>query len=95
MSFIRRVAHEATRIPAASKFGFVVIVLGLVADLVVHLTSSAGHDHGGASGTMLSAHLVVFVGMMIVLLGVIFDGVRSTVRAEATQVQGRPSDAIR
>ena len=89
MRTIQRIAHEAARIPALSKFGFVVIILGLAADLVVHLTAGIEHDHGGASGTMLSAHLVVFVGMAIVLLGVIADGIRSTNRVVRAHVQGR------
>ena len=89
MPVIQRIAREAARIPAVSKLGFVVILLGLAGDLVVHLTAGVGHDHGGASGTMLSAHLVVFVGMAIVLLGVIADGVRSTSRAVSAHTQGR------
>jgi uncharacterized membrane protein len=81
MPVIQRIAREIPQIPLGSKLGFVVIVLGLAADVIAHLTPGLEHNHGGASGTELSAHLVVFVGMALVLLGVVFDGVRSGRRA--------------
>ena len=82
MPVIQRIAREVTQIPIGSKLGFVVIVLGLAADVIAHLSPGLEHHHGGASGMELSAHLVVFVGMALVLLGVVFDGVRSGRRAE-------------
>lgn len=95
MSSLQRVAHEAARIPAASKLGFGVMIVGLVVDLLAHLTVGVDHAHGGATGTELSAHLVVFAGMLIVLLGVIVDGVRSNHRAVPAHTQGGTPDALR
>ena len=43
----------------------------------------------------LSAHLVVFVGMALVLIGVVVDGVRSGRRSRRHATQGRNLDAIR
>ncbi len=47
------------------------------------------------TGSQLSAHLVVFVGMTFVLIGVVVDGVRSGRRHGETATQGRHLDAIR
>ena len=74
-------SDTAHRIPLGSKIGLAVMVLGITADLVAHLDPALGHDHGGMTGPQLSAHLVVFIGMALVLLGVVIDGVRA----------GRPS----
>jgi hypothetical protein len=95
MPLLRRTVGEFTRIPLWSKLGFVVIVIGLVADVFAHVTAGATHDHGGTDVTELSAHLVVFIGMALVLLGVVLDGLRSRRPPEPAQTQGRHSDAIR
>jgi hypothetical protein len=59
--------------------GLLIIGLGLGADLVAHAGPSFDHDHG-VSGAQVSAHLVTFVGMVVVLAGVVVDGLRSTFR---------------
>jgi hypothetical protein len=71
------------------------MVLGLAADLLAHLDPALDHDHGAMTGPQLSAHLVVFVGMTLVLIGVVVDGVRSGLRHGETATQGRHFDAIR
>ena len=71
---VSRIAHE---LPIGSQIGFVVMVLGFTADLVAHLDPALDHDHGAMTGPQLSAHLVVFVGMALVLIGVVLDGTRS------------------
>jgi hypothetical protein len=81
MTFMRRIAREAPLIPLASKVGFLVIVVGLAADVIAHLGATGGHDHGSSAGAELSAHLVVFLGMVLVLIGVVIDGLRSGRRA--------------
>ena len=65
------------------------MVLGIAADLVAHLDPALDHDHGGVTGPELSAHLVVFVGMALVLIGVVIDGVRSGRRSGGSATQGR------
>jgi hypothetical protein len=87
-----RIAHE---IPIGSQIGLAVIVLGFVADLFAHLDPALDHDHGAVTGPQLSAHLVVFVGMTLVLIGVVVDGIRSGRRHGETATQGRHFDAIR
>jgi hypothetical protein len=65
------------------------MAVGIVADLVAHLGPGVDHDHGGTTGPELSAHLVVFVGMALVLIGVVIDGVRSGRRSGDSATQGR------
>jgi hypothetical protein len=77
VAVIDRVSQTADQLPFGSKIGFAVMVAGFAADLVAHLDPALDHSHGGATGPQLSAHLVVFVGMALVLIGVVIDGVRS------------------
>jgi hypothetical protein len=65
------------------------MVLGIAADLVAHLDPAFDHDHVGMTGPELSAHLVVFVGMALVLIGVVVDGVRSGRRSRGRATQRR------
>jgi hypothetical protein len=81
-----KTSHE---LPLGSRVGLAVMVLGLAADLVAHLDPALDHHHGGATGPELSAHLVVFVGMALVLIGVVIDGVRSGRRSGGSVTQGR------
>jgi hypothetical protein len=92
---IRRVSRVARQLPIGSQIGLAVMVLGLAADLLAHLDPALDHDHGAVTGPQLSAHLVVFVGMTLVLIGVVVDGVRSGRRHGETVTQGRHFDAIR
>jgi hypothetical protein len=72
-----QVLETAGKLPLGSKIGFGIMVIGIVADLVAHLDPALDQVHGGAVGPELSAHLVVFAGMALVLIGVVVDGVRS------------------
>ena len=92
---IRRFALELSQTPLGSKLGFVVIVLGLVIDVIAHITAGVEHDHSGATSFEVSGHLVVFVGMVIVLIGVIFDGLRQRRVAQAAAYQKESSKAVR
>jgi hypothetical protein len=92
---IRRVSIVASRFPIASQIGLAVMVLGLATDLLAHLDPALDHDHGAMTGPQLSAHLVVFAGMALVLIGVVLDGVRSGRRHGETPTQGRHFDALR
>jgi hypothetical protein len=65
------------------------MVLGIAADLVVHLDPAVDYHHEGVTGPELSAHLVVFVGMALVLIGVVVDGVRSGRRPGGNAHKGR------
>ena len=89
LAVIERVPETAHQLPLGSKLGFAVMVLGIAADLVAHLDPALDHHHGGATGPELSAHLVVFVGMALVLVGVVIDGVRSGRRSGSNAPKGR------
>jgi hypothetical protein len=86
---IKRMSETAHQLPLGSKIGFAVMVLGIAADLVAHLDPALDHHHGGVTGPELSAHLVVFVGMALVLIGVVVDGLRSGRRSGRSVTQGR------
>jgi hypothetical protein len=73
------VRSELRLIPTVSVVGLIVIAFGLGADLVAHTGAAFEHDHG-ATGAQLSAHFVTFVGMVVVLGGVVVDGLRTTLR---------------
>jgi hypothetical protein len=85
----RSVSKMAHQLPIGSQIGLAVMVLGIAADLVAHLDPALDHHHGGVTGPELSAHLVVFVGMALVLIGVVIDGVRSGRRSGDSVTQGR------
>ena len=64
-------------IPGLSKLGAAVIAFGLLFDLVEHDLSHAGEPRIGAFPIAEHlAHLVVLVGMVLVLVGVVADGIR-------------------
>ena len=86
---INRASDTAHLFPLGAKIGLAVMVFGIAADLVAHLGPVASHSHGGVSGPQLSAHLVVFVGMALVLIGVVVDGVHPGRRARDLTTQGR------
>jgi uncharacterized membrane protein len=89
VAVIERLSETANQVPLGSKIGFAVMVLGIAADLVAHLDPALDHHHGGVTGPELSAHLVVFVGMALVLIGVVIDGLRSGRRSGDSISQGR------
>jgi hypothetical protein len=89
VAVIHRVSETAHQLPLGSKIGLTVMVLGIAADLVAHLDPALDHGHGGVTGPELSAHLVVFVGMALVLIGVVIDGVRSGRRSGGNAPNGR------
>jgi hypothetical protein len=89
VAVIERVSETARQLPLGSRVGLAVMVLGIAADLVAHLDPALDHHHGSVTGSELSAHLVVFVGMALVLIGVVIDGVRSGRRSGGRATQGR------
>jgi hypothetical protein len=78
MLAIESLVRELGALPVLTRVGLAVLVLGGLADLGAHVAivdQAAGHDHG-FTPTEAAAHLVVFAGMAMVLLGVVVDGVR-------------------
>jgi hypothetical protein len=88
VAVIGHVSEAAHLLPLGAKIGFAVMVLGIAADLVAHLDPALDHHHGGVTGPEFSAHLVVFGGMALVLIGVVVDGVRTTLQSRASTSKG-------
>jgi hypothetical protein len=89
VDLIGRAAKTLGGIPTGSRYGLLIIGLGIVADLVAHLGPGVDHDHGLLTGPQLSAHFVVFLGMVLVLAAVVIDGVRASHRVPGAVIQGR------
>ncbi len=89
VAVIERESETTHQLPLGARTGLAVMVLGIVADLVAHLDPALDHQHGVATGPELSAHLIVFVGMALVLIGVLVDGVRSGRRSGGRTPKGR------
>ena len=84
---IRRGAKSAGgfgAIPLLVRIGMAVLVFGGFADLTAHVAAFAptgsadqGTSHtGGHTPDEAAAHVVVFVGMVVILLGVVVDGAK-------------------
>lgn len=81
-------------VPRLSKVGAMVIVAGLTFDLLVHTVLSPIHDELHAFGVQEHlAHLLVVIGMVVVLGGVMADGISSHRRV--VRQEGSTRDAIR
>jgi hypothetical protein len=80
-------------IPVLSRFGTVVMTFGLLLDSVEH--GLVGHAAEPRLGQFPlsehAAHFVVFIGMVLVLAGVINDGLRQ----QLTQNKGKENHALR
>jgi|1185.fasta_scaffold921099_1 hypothetical protein len=83
------------RVPGLSKVGVLVMVIGLHADLVEHaFVFRATASSGGFSPGEHVTHFVVLVGMVLVLAGVIADGMRAA-RGREDRPEGSARDAVR
>jgi hypothetical protein len=81
--------------PALARFGLAVMALGLLLDFVEHDLVSHVNEQAvvGFPWSEHAAHLVVLVGMVLVLVGIVRDGVRI---GRLTTQQNRSSfDAVR
>ena len=85
MLTLERALRELRTLPAITRIGLVVMALGGLADVAAHLELAGHterlHEH---TASELSAHLIGFVGMVVVLLGIVLDGLRR-------QYVGRPA----
>jgi len=81
-------------VPLPAKLGAATIAFGLVFDLSEHtFARQAAEASAEFSSGEHAAHLVVLIGMVIILLGVIADGVHASGRQ--ARPEGSPRDAIR
>jgi hypothetical protein len=81
-------------VPRAAKAGIATIVFGLVLDASEHsFALPAARAGGGFSPGEHAAHFVVLVGMVVVLAGLIADGIHTAGRHDRQTRSTR--DAIR
>ena len=81
------------RVPGAAKAGIATIAFGLVLDASEHSFAATATQAGGFSPGEHAAHFVVLVGMVVVLAGLIADGIHSASRQDRQTRSSR--DAIR
>ena len=83
------------RVPRLAKAGALTILVGLLADVVEHTLVTHLHDAmvAGFPAGEHAAHLVVFIGMALVLAGVMAGGLRP--RGRSVRQEGSPRDAVR
>jgi len=79
------VLRDLRRLPGLARWGLLVFGIGLMTDLSEHLVAGDLADaHAQPTGAELTSHDVVFVGMVLIFVGVVIDGVRRS-RARAVQ----------
>ena len=77
MLVIERARNELLSLPLIVRLGLVILLVGGLADVVAHLGMAGHADHlHEHTSAELSAHVVGFGGMVVILLGVVTDGVR-------------------
>jgi len=92
---VRATVRTVSDIPPGSRLGLLIIGVGFVADLVAHLAPGSDLNQAHLTSPQLSAHLVVVAGMVLVLAGVVADGIRNGRSPRRALAQGRHSDALR
>lgn len=81
MLALERIRTELLSLPFLVRIGLAILVVGGLADVVAHLEAAGPGDHlHEHTASELSAHLIGFAGMVVILLGVVLDGVRRTYR---------------
>jgi len=81
-------------VPRLARIGFAMIAFGMVFDLSEH--SFALPSRSASTGFSIgehAAHLVVLIGMVVLLVGVIADGIHTARRLD--RQQRSPRDAVR
>ena len=80
MLTLEMLRDDLPRLPALVKLGIVVMVLAGLGDVIAHLevhdvVEAANHVHQHTAFEA-AAHLAGFVGMVVIFVGVVLDGVR-------------------
>ena len=93
----REAARTVRRLPLVMIIGLLAMALAGVLDVVVHLGSVGSSGHVGHHGVVPEhlAHLVGVAGMVLVLAGVVIDGLRRQLRQRAARNGGFDRDAHR
>jgi len=93
----REAARTVRRLPLVMIIGLLAMAAAGVLDVVVHLGSVGSSGHVGHHGVVPEhlAHLVGVAGMVLVLAGVVIDGLRRQLRQRAARNGGFDRDAHR
>jgi hypothetical protein len=81
------ISQAGAHLPILSRLGLILIAGGIGADVIAHVSAGLEHDHGSVTAGQLSAHLIVFIGMALVLIGIVVDGVFLTRHRQAKVVE--------
>ena len=92
MLTLDRLGRDVSASPGLVKIGVIGLLLSLLDDLSLHLASGSllepiSHVHAFTPDE-LAAHLMAFVSMVVIFVGVVVDGVR---RSRARQPAARRS----
>jgi hypothetical protein len=96
MLTIERVLREVSKLPGLVKIGTIALLLSGFDDISLHLAGGGllepiSRPHA-FSPDEAAAHLVAFVSMVLILTGVVLDGVRRT-RARRASTR-RPPEGV-
>jgi hypothetical protein len=72
----RSVWLEVGQLPWMVRIGLALMPLAFLVDLVVHISPTGHSHHAGFAAEEHIAHLLGILAMVLVLAGVVFDGVR-------------------
>jgi len=94
-SQLLRSAGGGLPVPRVAKLGAVVIAVGLLADVIEHTLVPHVHDElvGAFPLGEHAAHFIVLLGMVLVLVAIVADGVRAQ-RRRGRQEES-PTHAVR
>ena len=77
MLTLESASRELRRLPPLVQVGLVVLALAGIGDIAAHLDAAGHASHvDGHTTAEIAAHVAAFVGMVLILLGVVVDGVR-------------------
>ena len=91
---LHRLVADVRRMPRLVHVGLLIAVIGLVLDMAIHLSPAPAHHHVGFRPEEHIAHLAGLVAMVLILAGVVTDGLARR-RALRRQRLGGPRHAHR
>jgi hypothetical protein len=84
MLTLERLRSGFLTLPILARIGLLIMAFGGFADVTAHLEAAGHADHLHEHTTSeLSAHLIGFIGMVAIFIGVVADGARRTLRDRA------------
>jgi hypothetical protein len=93
MLAIEAARRDLEALPLLVRAGLAALVAAGAVDLIGHLQAADGHAHVHALTSLeLAGHVGVLVSMVLILLGVVVDGVRKT-RASLDASRGDGKEA--